>query len=169
MESKVTHDSEVPAHGKQVVTACALIHHVFDGVTKVFMLKRAETKKFLPGVYEIPGGHIDFGEELVPGLKREVLEELNMNISVGDAFTAFDYHNPIKGSHSFQITYFAQFTDPIENITLHPEDHSEFSWFSYDELDAQADSLKPEGLNDIELICIKKGLKLLVGEQLSFS
>jgi 8-oxo-dGTP pyrophosphatase MutT (NUDIX family) len=63
MDTKISHDSEVPANGQQVITACALIHKDFDGIEKIFLPKRATTKKFLPGVYEIPGGHIDFGED----------------------------------------------------------------------------------------------------------
>lgn len=39
-------DSEVPAAGKQVIVTCAFIHHNFDGVEKIFMPKRAATKKF---------------------------------------------------------------------------------------------------------------------------
>lgn len=70
--SKISHDSETPAKGQQVITACAFITRNFDGVIKVFLPRRAATKKFLPNVYEIPGGHIDFGENLTDGLKREV-------------------------------------------------------------------------------------------------
>lgn len=68
---EIAHDSETPAQGQQVITACAFIHQQFDGVEKLFWPKRADTKKFLPGVYELPGGHIGFGEELVQGLMRE--------------------------------------------------------------------------------------------------
>lgn len=67
-KAKISHDSETPAQGQQVITACAFIHQQFDGVEKLFWPKRADTKKFLPGVYELPGGHIDFGEDLIPGL-----------------------------------------------------------------------------------------------------
>lgn len=81
---KTTHDSETPAHGQQVMSACAFIWHDFDGVKKLFLAKRADTKKFLPGFFELPGGHIDFGDDLVVGLKREIMEEFDMAISVGD-------------------------------------------------------------------------------------
>ena len=91
--TKISHDSETAAHGQQVITACALIHHDFDGVVKVFLPKRAASKKFLPGVFEIPGGHIDFGEDIKTGLKREILEELEVRINVGDPFAVFDYTN----------------------------------------------------------------------------
>ena len=71
---KTSHDSEIPKDGQQVITATAFIHHNFDGVEKVFLPKRAATKKFLPNINELPGGHIDFGEDIVKGLKREILE-----------------------------------------------------------------------------------------------
>lgn len=164
--SNVSHDSEVPAQGQQVFTACAFIHKDFDGVDKVFLPKRAATKKFLPNVYELPGGHIDFGEDIVSGLQREVNEEFGMNISVGDPFAVFTYTNPIKGSHSIEVIYFAQFIDNIDGIKLNPEDHSEYGWFAENELDKVTNENK--NADDIEIISIKKGFALLGGEQPQF-
>lgn len=164
--SKVVHDSETAAHGQQVITACALIHHNFDGVTKVFLPKRADTKKFLPGVYEIPGGHIDFGEDIAEGLKREIFEELSVRIAVGDPFAAFDYTNPVKGSHSAEIIYFATLIDPIESIRLHPEDHSGGDWFAQDELHKINNSQK--GPEDPELRALRKAFALLGGDSPDF-
>lgn len=157
--SKVEHDSEKPAHGQQVITAVAFIHAKFDGVTKVFLPKRADTKKFLPGVFELPGGHIDFGEELEVGLVREIQEEFGMNVEVDDVFGAFTYVNEIKGSHSVELIYFATFTDPIENITLHPDDHSEYVWCGEDEMDRIYSDQK--GQDDIEYKYVKKGFEIL--------
>jgi 8-oxo-dGTP diphosphatase len=126
MSDVISHDSETPAQGQQVITACALIHHSFDGVEKIFFPKRADTKKFLPGVYELPGGHIDYGEDIVEGLKREIMEEFGMTVSVGDPFAAFTYRNDVKGSHSVEVISFAEFTDPLDHIVIHQEDHSRF-------------------------------------------
>ena len=83
-----TNDSETLNEGQQVITACAFIHHSFDGVEKVFLPKRADSKKFLPGVYELPGGHIEFGEDPRDGLIREIKEEFNAQIEVKDLFYA---------------------------------------------------------------------------------
>jgi ADP-ribose pyrophosphatase len=164
--TKISHDSETAAHGQQVITGCALIHNDFDGVTKIFLPKRAATKKFLPGVFEIPGGHIDFGEDIVEGLKREIMEEFGMRINVGDVFAAFTYTNEVKGSHSAEIVYFATFADPIENIQLHPEDHSEYKWISEDEIDQVYNSQK--GADDAEMIVVRKAFALLRGEAPGF-
>lgn len=165
--SKVSHDSETPALNQQVITACAFIHQRIDGIEKVFLPKRATTKRFLPNVYEIPGGHIDFGEYIVEGLKREITEEFGMTITVGDPFAAFTYSNPIKGSHSIEVIYFATFIEPIENIKIDPEDHSTYGWFAENELDKVADANKT--VDDIEVQAMKKGFALLRGEKPSFN
>lgn len=164
--NKTAHDSEILADGQQVFTAVAFIHHEFDGVQKVFLPKRAATKKFLPDVFELPGGHIDFGEDIVAGLVREVNEEFGMSIAVGDPFAVFTYTNDIKRSHSIEVVYFAQFTDPITNIVLDPSDHSEYVWLAEDELSQAYTNQK--GADDIEIQAIKKGFALLNGKRLEF-
>ncbi len=161
-KNKISHDSETPAHGKQVITACAFIHHNFDGIEKVFLPKRADTKKFLPGIFELPGGHIDFGEDIVDGLKREVMEECGMSISVEDPFAVFTYINEIKGSHSIEVVYFAKFLDPIENIRLNPEDHSEYKWVAQNEVDSIGSISKEELSN------VLRGFEILSGKSINF-
>jgi len=164
--SKTQHDSETPAKGQQVITACAFIHRCFSGIEKVFLPKRSVTKKFLPNVHELPGGHIGFGEDIKSGLKREILEEFGMEIKVGDSFYVFTYINDIKRSHSAEVIYFATFSDPIENIKLNPEDHSEFGWFTETELDNVINDIKAN--DDPEIKAIAKGFKLLKGSRLDF-
>lgn len=164
--TNISHDSETPAQGQQVITACAFIHHNFNGVEKVFLPERAETKKFLPSVYELPGGHIDFGENPVDGLRREIDEEFGMQIEVGDPFYVFTYTNEIKGSHSIEVIYFARFINELSGITLNPEDHSEFGWFAENELSKA--TTKTKSLDDIEFQAIQKGFALLKGESPRF-
>jgi len=162
-----SHDSETPAHGQQVITVCAFIHHDFNGLQKVFLPRRATTKRFMPDIYELPGGHVDFGENIVDGLKREVKEELNMTISVGDPFYVFTYHNEIKGSHSIEVIYFAEFIEAIEQITIQPEDHSEYIWLSEDEL-SKIYGVGGKQSNDPENLALVKGFYLLKGDTLKF-
>lgn len=163
----VNHDSETPAHGQQVITACAFITHDFDGVVKVFLPKRASTKKFLPGVFELVGGHIEFGEDIEAGLKREVREELGKEITLGEPFAAFTYINEVKGSHSIEVIYFAQFVGGIDGIILNPEDHSEYTWLSEQEVkDRKAEiipesQVKYEAEEDPEYLAILKGFQIM--------
>jgi len=156
---KTQHDSETLAEGQQVFTACAFVWQEFDGVKKVFLAKRAATKKFLPGLWELPGGHIDFGEDLREGLTREVMEEFGMHVDIGEVVDVFTYRNEVKKSHSIEVIYFAQFTDPLENIRIHPEDHSTYGWFAEDEFGNIAHS--PKDATDPETLAIRKGFTCL--------
>lgn len=160
--NKVFHDSETIAQGQQVFTACAFIHRIVDGEEKVFLPKRADTKKFLPGKYELPGGHIDYGEDIKAGLKREVKEELGIDISLGDPFAVFTYTNEVKGSHSIEVVYFATTENP-DDITIDPDDHSSCGWFGEDEA-VQLNSDE----SDEEVNVIRKGFALLRGESPAF-
>jgi 8-oxo-dGTP diphosphatase len=161
--NKLFYDSETPAHGQQVITACAFIHRKIDGTEKVFLPKRADNKKFLPGKYEIPGGHIDYGEDITVGLKREVKEELGVDITLGDPFAVFTYTNEVKGSHSVEVVYFAQVVGDAGAMTIDPDDHSTSGWFTEDE----AVRLNGEEVDD-EVVVIKKGFALLRGEPPQF-
>ena len=163
--AKISHDSEILAEGQQVVTACAFIHRFADGEEKVFLPKRAATKKFLPGVYELPGGHVDFGEDPVTGLKREINEEFGVEIEVGDPFFVFSYVNEIKKSHSFEIIYFAKLKNDPEDIKLNPEDHSGFIWVAEEDLPVAYNEAKRA--DDIEFEAVRKGFALLRGEALN--
>ena len=171
---KACHDSETPAHGQQVISACAFIHHNFNGVIKVFLPKRAATKKFLPNKFELPGGHTDFGENIVDSLKREINEELGMQVEIGDPFAVFDYVNEVKGSHSVEVIYFGKFLEPVENITINPEDHSTYEWFTEDEVRERREEMIPQGQalhkngeDDAEYQAVLKGFSILKGEALN--
>ena len=89
MTQKSHHDSAVLAKGQQVITACAFIWRMRRSEVQILLAKRADTKKFLPGMYELPGGHIEFGEEIREGLAREILEELQVEVSIGDPFYVY--------------------------------------------------------------------------------
>lgn len=164
---KTSHDSETPTPGQQVITACAFIHREFDGIQRIFMAKRADTKKFLPGVYELPGGHIDFGENTTNGLVREIQEEFGAQVRLGDPFAVFTYLNEVKGSHSIEVIYFAEFISADSDIKMNPEDHSSCGWFAESELEQTFVSSKD--IDDDEVRAIYKGFALLKGESLDFA
>jgi len=53
--------------------------HVFNSLGELYLQKRALTKDIQPGKWDTSvGGHVDFGEEVLVALKREVREELGI-------------------------------------------------------------------------------------------
>lgn len=106
----------------QKITACACIIH--DG--KVFVARRALDKPFLPGVYELPGGHIEFGESVEEWLAREIKEELHIDVRIEKPFYAFTYVNTSGTKHTIEVVYFATMIDPSQPIQTNPEDHESY-------------------------------------------
>ena len=61
---------------RQIITACVFLHN--EG--KVLVGKRSNRKSFLPGKWELPGGHVEFSETIGQCLKRELQEEFKKNL-----------------------------------------------------------------------------------------
>lgn len=64
---------------------------VEDG--KILITQRAASKKYLPNLWHIPGGQIDSGETVEEALRREVKEELDLEIVrvLADTAVTHDY------------------------------------------------------------------------------
>jgi len=110
---------------KQKIIAAAFIHK--DG--KLLIAKRANSKKFMPGVFELPGGHIEYGETMENGLAREIKEEFHIDVKIGEPIHVFTYMHGNTG-HAIEVDYLATMIKPTQEIRLNPEDHSEYRWVS---------------------------------------
>ena len=65
----------VPNDSKQVAKVV-----IIDDDNRVLMLKRSDYMDKFAGDWDLPGGHIQVGEDLEVGLKREVKEETDLTI-----------------------------------------------------------------------------------------
>ena len=71
-----------------IEVACGIMKNK-DG--KILMGLRPHSK-IKTGIWEFPGGKLEDDESIVECLKREWIEELNLNIAVDDEITSFEYH-----------------------------------------------------------------------------
>ena len=50
----------------------------------VYLPKRAKTLKYNPDLYEFPGGKLEYNENNIDALKRELFEELSITVQDRD-------------------------------------------------------------------------------------
>lgn len=67
------------------------------------------TKRNIPpfqGEWVMPGGKIDLGEPIVAALKREVWEEVGLEVEVGGLIDIFEHVTPGADNYHFIIIYY---------------------------------------------------------------
>ncbi len=95
---------------------------------KVLITQRPEGKP-LAGFWEFPGGKIEDKETLEQALRRELFEELNININVGDFL--MDSHYKYEHGEFLLRVHYVTITD-INNFRLNH--HQDYKWIEAKEL-----------------------------------
>lgn len=97
---------------------------VVAGDEKVLLLKRPEDD-FMGGIFELPSGKVEPGEDLKTALVREVEEETGLQVTVATAYLgSFDYLSG-SGKKSRQFNFVVA-VDAPEPVVL--QEHDEFQW-----------------------------------------
>lgn len=80
-----------------------IVSGILESSDGVLLAKRPLTKKIAPGIYHLPGGHVEFGEDPEIALAREFKEEFFLDIRVENIIRIFSY---VRGDeHSIEISY----------------------------------------------------------------
>ena len=70
---------------------------------KILLPKRSAKLKKMPNMYEFPGGKIEKGETLKEGLKRELREELSIDVDIEDII---EFPNNVLETENFILTVY---------------------------------------------------------------
>jgi 8-oxo-dGTP diphosphatase len=108
---------------KAIDVAAALI---FDAGKLLITQRRANDH--LPNLWEFPGGKVEPGETFEECLRREILEELGIEIKVGSAVEEITHSYPEK---TVRLKFFQCRLNAGEPRAIHCQD---WKWVAQDEL-----------------------------------
>lgn len=107
------------------VAAKAIIHK--DG--KYLILRRSDKEETDPEGVDIPGGRIKFGEDILDGLKREVMEESGFEIEVLKPLRVWNFIK--EDLHLVGVTYLAEHKSGDLQLSW---EHSSYVWVEIEEI-----------------------------------
>ena len=113
---------------------------ILDEAGRIFLSQRGPLAKNERGLWEIPGGGVEFGETLADALRREMREEYGIEIEVGDLLDVVDHILPAEGQHWVSPTFICRITAGEPRI-VEPGKCSAIGWFGLAEM--------PDGLTQI--------------------
>lgn len=121
---------EMQTSNVQQVSIAALIPRR----SKLLVLRRSSKEVFLPGVFELPGGKVDFGESPTDGLVREVREETGLQAMAWELLDARSYMSKAGSQHNIELFYLTAVNESGE-VRI-SDAHDEFRWVGAEEIDA---------------------------------
>ena len=100
-------------------------------LTKRQEIDKKDPKDFL-GKWQLPGGGVNFGERVEEAVKREVKEELALDVEV-ISLVPYVIQSIRKNWHGIGIVLFCRLTDVKQGIELNQE-ADEYGWFTFSEI-----------------------------------
>lgn len=112
---------------------------------QLFFAQRGPSAKNERGLWEFPGGAVEFGETLTQALQREMGEEYGIEIEVGALLDVVDHILPEEGQHWVSPTYLCRIRTGQPRIR-EAEKCSQIGWFDVDQPPGRLTRITSENL-----------------------
>lgn len=112
--------------GQHRVVVAILLHR-----GRLLLCHRAPSREWYPNVWDFPGGHIEDVETAENALRREVLEEVGVDIGVPIDPPALHVTDAVGGV-DLTTWVVRSWEGDVSNRQL--DEHDEIGWFSVDEM-----------------------------------
>jgi 8-oxo-dGTP diphosphatase len=102
---------------------------ILDAQGRLFLAQRGPQAKNERGLWEFPGGAVEFGERLADALRREMREEFGIEIEVLELLDVVDHLLPEEGQHWVSPSFLCRITAG-EPLIREPGKCSAIGWFA---------------------------------------
>ncbi len=109
---------------------------IFNEQRELLLCKRGREAKNERGCWECPGGGIEFGETMAAAVKREIKEELGVDITLAQQLRAVDHLIPAERQHWVTSPFVASLAPGQTPKIMEPHKCDEIGWFALDNLPA---------------------------------
>ncbi len=96
---------------------------------EILIVKRHPKSRTDPEMWELPGGKVEKGEHFADALIREIKEETNLDVSVGDFAEAVQ--NDYMHKRTVQLM---MYLENVEGEVKISEEHTDWMWIDLDEI-----------------------------------
>lgn len=106
---------------------------VVDDNDRVLLMKRGPKSKNQIGYWTQPGGTVEYGETIEAAIKREIREELDIDVELTRFLCYTDHIMPNEGQHWVTIAWLAKIASRTPKI-MEPEKCDAMRWFDLNHL-----------------------------------
>lgn len=101
---------------------------IVDEAGRLFLARRGPHARNERGLWEFPGGSVEFGETLAGALRREMYEEYGVEIAVLELLDVVDHILPEEGQHWVSPSFVCRILSGEPEIR-EPQKCTEIGWF----------------------------------------
>jgi 8-oxo-dGTP diphosphatase len=99
--------------------------------SRILLCHRSPGRRWYPDVWDLPGGHVEFGETPTEALKRELLEELGVS-----AYSLSPEPRVRRSTVDVELGIWFVGSWNGTPANLAPEEHDAIAWFTAEQLTA---------------------------------
>ncbi len=121
---------DTPKLNKKILVWVGAVIENSEG--NILYLKRSSNSSWGVGQWQLPGGKLEWGEDPVTTLEREVAEETGIKAENQGLLETYTSHIIAKNTdyHAVQLMYKMKTKDTKVRIS---EEHDEFKWMSFED------------------------------------
>ncbi len=113
---------------------------------QLFLSRRGPLSRNERGLWEFPGGSVEFGEKIADALKREIFEEFGVLVEVGTLLDVSDHILPDEGQHWVSPTFICRIISGTP-VIKETGKCSEIGWFDLKRIPKDLTVISKENLD----------------------